>query len=141
MMFEVAFLLLTPWIILVSSSLPSSSNGWSVDERTIENLAYVLVPHLFIFQSQIALESMIKERRGMVFWYTVIANSYRGAFGIATWMSRYQEKRDEFSTGPTWLVLVLDTISSLAIVLWCMSMVFIAFIWYPCLNWKTEKKQ
>lgn len=141
MMFEVSFLLLTPWIILVSSSLPSSSNGWSVDERTIENLAYVLVPHLFIFQSQIALESMIKERRGMVFWYTVLANSYRGAFGIATWIKRYQIKRDEFSTEPSQLVLLLDTVSALAIALWCTSMVFIALIWYPCLNWKTWKKQ
>ncbi|KAI2493552.1 hypothetical protein MHU86_20981 [Fragilaria crotonensis] len=136
---EVSFLLLTPWIILVSSSL--SSTGWGVDKRTIENLAYVLVPHLFIFQSQIALESMIKERHGMGFWYTVLANSYRGAFGIVTWIKRYQIKRDEFSTEPPQMVLLLDTVSTLAIVLWCTSMVFIALIWYPCLTWKTLKKQ
>ena len=141
MMFEVSFLLVAPWIVLVTSSLPSSSSGWSVDNRTLENLAYILVPHLFIFQSQIALESMIKDRRGMGFWYTVMANTYRGAFGIAPWIHRYLEKRDEFSAEPTRLVLLLDALSALAIVLWCTSMVFIAFIWYPSLRWKIVKKQ
>ena len=139
MLFEVSFLLATPWIVLVTSS--STSMG-DTDVRTFENLVYVLAPHLFIFQSQIALESMIrrKERRGMVFWYTAIANSYRGAFGTAVWIKRYVEKRDEFTNGPPRLVLFLDILSTLAVVLWCESMVFIGFIWYPCLSWNAVKK-
>lgn len=139
MILEILFLLVTPWIILVWSS--SSTRNETIDDaHTLENLAYVLVPNLFIFQSQIALELIIKERSGMVFWYTVIANSYRGAFGLATWINRYLEKRDEFSAGPVRLVLLLDALSILATILWCSSMVFIAFIWYPCLSKKSEKK-
>jgi hypothetical protein len=136
MLFEVFFLLATPWLVLVLSSTRLGDD----DARTVENLAYVLAPHLFIFQSQIALESMIKERRGMVFWYTAIANSYRGAFGTVIWISRYLERRDAFSAGPARLALLFDILSTLAVILWCASTVFIAFIWYPCLSSKTLSK-
>lgn len=71
---------------------------------------------------------MRNERPGLLFRFTVAANSYRG-LAIVTWISRrFLEKDDPPSA-------ILPTIlPALAATLWICSNSFIAFVWYPLLK-------
>lgn len=126
MLCEVTFVLAGPWVLLLVFS-PLSGN------QNKDALSYILTTHLFIFQAQIALERIItiKYRHGMAFWFTVIANTYRGVFGVLTWISRYMELRGDMH-GPA--APLVDTLSASVIVLWILSNVYIFFEWYPCLK-------
>ena len=109
---EVLVTLLVPWTLI----LLRPDDG------------YLLAPHLFVFQCQIALEGIFRAGQGdslLVYYFTVIANLYRSS-ALVTWVSRTNaDERDD---------AVLKLLPGLAIGLWICSGVFILFEWYPYIH-------
>jgi NAD(P)-dependent dehydrogenase (short-subunit alcohol dehydrogenase family) len=120
---EFTFFLVIPWALLIGFQ----------SEKSV--LAYVLSSHLWIVQTQIALEPalMSRKRHGALFWYIFMTNAYRGV-GIATWIRRYLESRQEISREN--MTKFMDVYTTLALAVWLFSNAIIAFVWYPCLAWK-----
>jgi hypothetical protein len=114
---EVTFTILLPWWLVFRDS----RNG------------YLMAPHLFVFQAQIALEGitfMAGHNHQLMFWYTVIANTYR-ALALATWVSR--TLGDEmYSVRDRPLLVTL--LPGIAVCLWIFSNLFVWFEWYPLLR-------
>ena len=109
---ETFFTLLVPWWLILL-------NGGD---------QYALAPHLFIFQTQIALECIIfmtGDNPELVFRYTCIANSYR-ALALFTWVSRSVNSQDRATL----------LLSGIAGCLWICSNLFMTFEWYPLLKRK-----
>ena len=111
---EVLFTIVAPWVLI----LMEYKNG------------YFLAPHLFVFQSQIALEGILFMEEGnslLVYYFTAIANLYRG-LALATWARR--TAAEEFDSLP----LAVTLLPTIAIFLWICSNLFILFGWYPCIH-------
>jgi hypothetical protein len=90
-----------------------------------------LAPHLFVFQSQIALEGILFMKDGnslLIYYFTAIANLYRG-FALATWALRTAAAEFDDS-----LPLALTLLPAIAIFLWVCSNLFILLGWYPCIH-------
>lgn len=114
-MSEVLMTIVAPWILI----LIDSENG------------YLLAPHLFVFQSQIALEGIFFIGEGnslLIYIFTVIANLYRG-LALATWASRTMAGERDGS-----LPLSVTLLPRIAICLWICSNLFILLEWYPCIR-------
>lgn len=112
---EVLFTIVAPWVLI----LIDSNNG------------YFLAPHLFVFQSQIALEGILFMKDGnslLIYYFTAIANLYRG-LALATWALR--SAAAEFDDS---LPLALTLLPAIAIFLWVCSNLFILLGWYPCIH-------
>lgn len=110
---EVLLTLLVPWILIVLDP----TNG------------YLLGPHLFVFQCQIALEGIFRAvgqgNSLLIYYFTVFANLYRST-ALATWVSRTNaEERDD---------AILKLLPGIAIGIWCESSLFTLFEWYPCIH-------
>jgi hypothetical protein len=114
--FEILVTLIIPWLLI-----------WNSTNNT-EMARYVLAPHLFVFQAQIALETLVTTNAALMFWYTVIANSYR-ATALVTWIQRSLDV-DGQDAGKSIPTRILPT---LALLLWFCSNYFIAFVWHPLL--------
>lgn len=118
---EIVFTVLIPWLIILESIFNrslTSKNG------------HLLAAHLFIFQSQIAVECIIElagdKRTWLVFPFTCVANLYRGVT-IATWIRRALEQP---------AVGVRDVICPvIAAALWIYSsFIFIPREWWPLIK-------
>ena len=117
---EVLLAIFLPWWLLIHDILQGDPSM----------VGCFLAPHLFVFQQQIALESLIsREHHHLLFRFTVIANAYRGivvSTGVLRWL-------DDSSP------LIIRLVPVLIVLLWFASNAFIALDWYPCLQ-STEKK-
>jgi len=106
---EVFFTLVAPWVLISLNT---------------EN-CYLLAPHLFVFQAQIALEGIFLMGQGnslLAYYFTAIANLYRGV-ALAVWESRTNaDERDS---------MLLKLLPRIAMCLWICSNSFILFGWYP----------
>jgi len=131
-MFEFSLVIATlvlPWWAIIRESL--------LGERG-NVVYYMLSPHLFLFQAQIALECIILMlpegvRDGLLFRYTVAANCYRG-IAIYRWTAkRFWLFLDEADAD-----ILLTILPCLAVGLWVCSNLFSALIWYPLLNRKQK---
>ena len=127
---EVVVTLVTPWHFIRES--------YHDDDHSIR---YQLAPHLFVFQAQIALETLVvsqKDSTLVLFWYTVVANTYR-ATALVTWVQRvFFETKSDQSIDYLYIPAILPI---LTVLIWCCSNYFIIFVWYPCLMPKSEPKQ
>jgi hypothetical protein len=113
-MSEVFFTLILPWLHIFFGAPVSG---------------FLLGPHLFVFQAQIALEGLFMGEGNslLVYYFTVVANLWRG-LALATWFSRTNvDERDD-------LPLILKLLPPIAICLWVCSNLFICFEWYPCIR-------
>jgi hypothetical protein len=129
---EVIVTILIPWLLI----LRHEQHAWR----------YLLTPHLFVFQSQIALEALVTfENAVVVFWYTFIANMYR-AVALLTWLQR---TRQLLHDGDGWHPAIA-ILPAFATVLWIASNFYIWKVWFPLLRQSeqqpkdqvpTEKKQ
>jgi hypothetical protein len=125
MILEVVLTIILPWILILEKEM--QRNGATVNDR--ELIGYQLAPHLFVFQSQIALESIIevmvpeREQPRFIFWYTCIFNAYR-LFAIDAWITRLRDEQP----------MILTILPVLTAFLWITSNFFIEFVWYPCLK-------
>lgn len=117
---EVNFTILLPWWLIYCDSL----NG------------YLMAPHLFVFQAQIALESIIVISENysplLNFEYTVIANIYR-ALALTTWVSRTLADDTSYDVRDDHRHLI-TMLPGIAVCLWIFSNLFIWFEWYPLLR-------
>lgn len=118
---ELITFLIIPWALLITFR----------GEKGV--FAYVLASHLYIVQTQVALEYIFvaQDRRGASFWYIVVTNVYRGV-GIGTWIWRYMEIRDGLPSDT--MTRFMDVYTTLAAFVWLASNAVIAFVWYPCLT-------
>lgn len=137
MVHEVAWTLLLPWLILLTQNQGSSLAG------------YILTPHLYFFQVQILLETILQLSRQFTtyqphayqryLWtYTVLANIYRGIPIVTTLLRSWVLITDAWQ-GTANIVLSTTLLLQpiLTTGLWCYStFVFVPFIWYPTLNQK-----
>lgn len=126
---EVLGTVVAPWYFIAREAKnDSSSNAGAA--------GYLLAPHLFVFQEQIALDCIIlmqsTQRPLLMFRYTCIANAYRG-LAIATWVGRTLQYTDGMTTtSPDSLPLLI--LPAIATLLWFCSNAFVIFLWYPCLK-------
>jgi hypothetical protein len=123
--FEVLATLVIPWILILREAAAKDD-----DTKTFR---FLMAPHLFVFQTQIALEALVTESAALMFWYTFVANTYRSV-ALATWMKR------TLDNGPAELT-VKTILPVFAAFLWICSNCFIAFVWYPLLPSSAEKTQ
>jgi len=115
---EVVVTILIPWLVILEGIL---------NKNETRRNGYLLAPHLFVFQAQIACECMImlygERRKWMIFPFTCVANAYRGVT-IGTWMFRLL---NEDVTRSRDIILPM-----IATGLWIYSsFVFIPKVWYP----------
>jgi len=150
---EVVATLIIPWFMLIREALSSARDDGNGSSSSAA-MAYLLAPHLFVFQQQIGLEGVImrlkdESRRTLgMFRYTCVANTYRG-LAIATWVSRTRKTRvaDEILGAASTSTTTTSSITALLIrylpvyaaFLWFCSNAFVAFIWYPCLVTKNKR--
>ena len=119
--FEVLVTLLAPWLLILRSLR-------SRETALINTTGYLLAPHLFVFQTQIVLETFLYHSPILAFWYTCVANAFR-VLALYTWVIRALETWDDITTGiANHLIHVLP---GFACLLWICSCYFITFIWYP----------
>jgi hypothetical protein len=115
---EVVVTILIPWLVILEGIL---------NKNETRRNGYLLAPHLFVFQAQIACECMImlygERRKWMLFPFTCAANAYRGVT-IGTWVFRLL---NEDVTRSRDIILPM-----IATGLWIYSsFVFIPKVWYP----------
>jgi hypothetical protein len=118
---DVIVSILLPWILIVLDLWTDSDQS-----KPITSTGYIMASHLFVFQSQIAMEELLKllhENAKHLFWYTVTANAYR-VWALAESLSR------------TWAVwehisIIQKMLPLLSILLWVGTNSFLAFVWYP----------
>jgi len=127
---EVLGTIVLPWFVLIREWLTGDGDREVYD---------MLAPHLFVFQAQIALESIImlmkRERADLLFRYTVAANCYRG-LTIIQWIRQMfsLSKREQTS-------FLLKFLPSVALGLYVFSNLFIAFVWYPLVKFGDPVKR
>lgn len=132
---EVVVNILLPWLLLAKASIGGDKNA--------SEIGFVLAPHLFVFQSQIAIESIIlaqgeNKRPLLMFQYTCIANLYRGV-AVATMIHRTMTLMTAIKGGDSaeweWFdSIMLVVLPVLTTLLWLRSDAFIIYDWYPCLE-------
>jgi len=127
--FEVLVTLVIPWILILREVVVGTKQDDDDDDKTFR---FLLAPHLFVFQAQIALEALVTESTALMFWYTCVANSYR-AIALATWMKR------TLDTGLSARLSLGMILPVFAVLLWICSNCFIVFVWYPLLPSSTGK--
>lgn len=118
---EVIGTILLPWILIVREYYFESGRR-----------SDIVVPHLFLFQAQIALEDLVmaKKNAGLLFTYTCLANAYR----IVPLLSGVQQSRN-LMNDKHWNVGTAEILQIIAVILWVISsFIFIPFVWYPELN-------
>lgn len=121
---EVITTILAPWGMILYERF------YSDNVTGKDSVIYALASHLFIFQTQIASESIIMsggaEQRWMLFPFTVLANVYR-LVPLLTWLSR----SGVTSGQPAWE----HPLPIIGLVLWLFSsFYFIPFVWWPVLK-------
>lgn len=127
---EVVGTIVLPWIAIIRELLRGDGNV---------EVYGMLAPHLFVFQAQIALESILmlmkRERADLLFRYTVAANCYRG-LAIAQWIMQMfsLSKKEKIS-------FLLKLLPSVALGLYVFSNLFIAFVWYPLVKFGDAVKR
>jgi hypothetical protein len=119
-------------IIMLQQVFGSDSSSLQAKE---DSAIYILASHLFIFQTQIAGESLIvasgSQHRWMLFPYTIVANTYR-LVPLLTWLSRSGYKVGQQPSTNNWQDHPLPWIG---IALWIFSsFYFIPFEWWPVLR-------
>jgi hypothetical protein len=123
---EVLSTLLLPWFLIWRSDGTQQLHQQQQRRRV---LGYILSPHLFVFQTQIGLESIILWRGNndpkLLFDYTVVCNLYR-SIAILQWISR--------SSSSSYTAISAVYLAYIAAILWVCSNAFIVFIWRPCLH-------
>ena len=146
--FDFFFLVVVPWIFIVLELLHGGKNT-NESQSAAQQL---LGPHLFLFQAQIALESLVMNQGAWtVFGYTCMTNTYR-VVAIVEGLKRalvLQEDADATTMRSTLLSWVANPIQmtigrqdisyvtqlllllATMIVLWIASSVFIVWTWYP----------
>jgi hypothetical protein len=133
---EVLLLIVIPWILIFVEAL----GGRNTTDEKANSAQYLLAPHLFVFQSQIALEGLaMNDGAWVLFMYTCVANTYR-YLALATGLERAGIMGDVYNLPgvirgampPIHLLLVLS------LVLWVASNAFILLTWYPQLIRKHE---
>lgn len=113
---EVFFTILVPWLFIL---VDSNNNG------------YLVAPHLFALQAQIALEGIFIRTEGhsmLVYYFSILANLFRG-LALLTWTTRTKAVDEVVGLG--WSIKMLPRIAAC---LWIFSNLFIVFEWYPCIQ-------
>lgn len=131
------FLMLSFLELISTVVLPWSMilGGGKINDKN--SAMYLMASHLFVFQTQIALESLVamaaERHRWMMFPLTCVANAYR-VVPLLTWLSRsghgfgYSTWR-QFEDGNDGLAWILPVFGFF---LWVYSsFYFIPFEWYP----------
>ena len=120
---EIFFTVIIPWIQIL----------------LVAGNASMALPHLFVFQAQIALESLILAEgnncKFALFPFTAVANIYRFV-PIASWLMNSQHicSNNESTTGVLKFCREL-ILPSIALLLWSYStLIFIPLEWYPLLT-------
>lgn len=73
---EVVVTVIIPWVLLVQEQVSGDRNNNTSDGQASTKTmvaGYLLAPHLFVFQAQIALESLVEnsaDKNGDMFYYT-----------------------------------------------------------------------
>jgi len=135
---EVLWTLLAPWLWLY---LDRRCNFELL--RTLnQTVAYFVIPHLFFFQVQIVLESVLQvtgvvgktsSDPWLLFDYTVLANCYRGVvLGEGLLRSLYALPTLQVYNVHHWIVVVILPVATT--LLWLYStLIFLPIHWYPTL--------
>ena len=141
--FHKLFVLLSTFEVVVTLVAPWYYIRHSYDDGN--SMRYQLAPHLFVFQGQIVLETLVMSQKDdtaiVMFWYTVVANTYR-ATALVTWVQRvffdFETKSGDQSI-ISYLCIPTTILPVLAVLIWCYSNYFIIFEWYPRLMPKSEQ--
>ena len=127
---EIFFTVIIPWVQLLLHVRVAGTTS-------------LALPHLFVFQAQIALESLIlaegNESKFALFPFTVVANVYRFAPIAIWWMNSLHTCSNSEPTTSTFRLLVCCELMlpSIALLLWSYStLVFIPLEWHPLLTHK-----
>ena len=123
---EIFFTVIIPWIQIL----------------LVTGNAYMALPHLFVFQAQIVLESLIlaegSDCKFALFPFTAVANIYRFANIYRWWMnSQHICSNNESSTIGVLQFCCELILPSIGLLLWSYStLIFIPLEWYPLLTRK-----
>ena len=122
---EIFFTVIIPWIQIL----------------LVTGNASMALPHLFVFQAQIALESLIlaegSDCKFALFPFTAVANIYRFANIYRWWMNSQQICSNNESTIGVLQFCCELILPSIALLLWSYStLIFIPLEWYPLLTRK-----
>jgi len=145
MFHEVIWTLLMPWFLLFLDRVCYQTDLLRTDNFD-KTVAYFVTPHLFFFQVQIILETVLEITKAshsypwLLFHYTVVANTYRGIpLGTSLLRSLYALPDMQLYNVQHWVVVVVQPI--MTAVLWLYSsLVFVPQIWYPALVQLEDKK-
>jgi hypothetical protein len=130
---ELLTTIILPWAMILHQQFFGRENSLHAKE---DSAIYILASHLFVFETQIALESLIVvaglQHHWMLFPFTIVANTYR-LVPLLTWLSRSGYNfGQQASTNNNWQHHPLPLIG---IALWIFSsFYFIPFEWWPVLQ-------
>jgi hypothetical protein len=132
---ELLTTIIIPWAIILNQQFFGRDSSLQAKE---DSAIYILASHLFIFQTQIAVESLIaasgSQHHRMLFPFTIVANTYR-LVPLLTWLSRSgykvgQQEPNYWQQQQQQLLLPW-----IGIALWIFSsFYFIPFEWWPVLQ-------
>jgi hypothetical protein len=132
---ELLTTIIIPWAMILHQQLFGRESSLQAKE---DSAIYILASHLFIFQTQIAVESLIavagSQHRWMLFPFTIVANTYR-LIPLLTWLSRSgYNVGQQPSTNSNWQQHQ-HFLPWIGIALWIFSsFYFIPFEWWPVLQ-------
>jgi hypothetical protein len=131
---ELLTTIIIPWAMILHQQFFESDRSLQAKE---DSAIYILASHLFIFQTQIALESLIAaagpQYRWMLFPFTIVANTYR-LIPLLTWLSRSGYKVGQQPSTNNWQQQQ-HPLLWIGIALWLFSIFyFIPFEWWPVLQ-------
>jgi hypothetical protein len=132
---ELLATIIIPWVMILHQKFFGKE---SILQAKEDSAIYILASHLFIFQTQIAGESLIavagSQHRWMLFPFTIVANTYR-LVPLLTWLSRSGYKLGQHpSTNNIWQQQQ-HLLPWIGIALWIFSsFYFIPFEWWPLLQ-------
>jgi len=148
MLQEVVWTILVPWIwLFLDHNNSSTLLRMATSNQTV---GYFVAPHLFFFQVQIVLESVLQvtfirnddpSHRFLLFHYTAVVNAYRGvAVGVTLLRSLYALPDLQLNNfHQWWVVAVLPSVTTL---LWLYSsFIFLPLHWYPALLWADHHRR
>jgi len=138
---EVLFQLILPWLLLsYNLTIEKITTDYVKPPLAIgakeQMFAYMLAPHLFVFQMQIILEMLIflSGQKHLLFPYTCFANAYR-VVPLITWSLRAYNVAPQLGHLGLFQKYLSIFLPLMANTLWIVSsLVFIPFEWMPLIT-------
>jgi hypothetical protein len=132
---ELLATIIIPWAMILHHEFFDRESSLQAKE---DSAIYILASHLFIFQTQIAGESLIavagSQHRWMLFPFTIAANTYR-LVPLLTWLSRSGFKLGQHPSSNNIWQQQQHLLPLIGIALWIFSsFYFIPFEWWPLLQ-------